>query len=39
MTWLYVLAAVLGFFSGAAATAWLMLVSHLRSVQQSKVQP
>lgn len=39
MTWLYVLAASLGFFSGAAATAWLMLVSHLLNVQKSKAQP
>lgn len=38
MTWLYVLAAVLGFFAGAAATAWLMLISHLLTVQKSKVQ-
>lgn len=36
---IYVLIAALGFFTGAAATAWLMLISHLITVQKTKATP
>lgn len=36
---IHVLIAALGFFTGGVATAWLMLISHLLSVQKTKGRP
>lgn len=38
MTWLYVLAFVLGCTVGGTLTAWLLLVAHLLGVQKRKGQ-